>query len=222
MFDYNKLKDLIIPADFGTDDYDDEDTPGMEFVFDQLPSFVETAWGCTQFVIIDPDDRNNYVVKIPFSGMYNNDEDGYPTDFHPFTFCKDYATRSYDLYCDAEDAEVDAIFAKLDFFGRTKNDIPLYVQEKVVTFDYDEADHPSSEDSHKKYAEKTSGINVDYYWRTLPMTWLCAAIDYYGEEFLEMFFEFCENHNLHDFHHANIGWRKDGSPCVLDWAGFQD
>jgi len=216
VFDFNELKKLIVPAQFGSDEYN-EVTDSMQTVFEQLPLSVQTVWGATQFVIIDG--ANDKVAKIPFTGEFWED-DNEAIRFTPYRI--NYCDFTYKLYRQALDYDIIDIFAETEYFGTTANDVIILLQEKVIDY-YDRKDcSPStiSEDSKNKYkslkGERSSA------WQMFPEDWVTAAIEWYGIDVVRNFFWFCDNNCLDDFHTGNIGWRKDGSPCVLDWAGFNE
>ena len=221
MFDYNKLKDLYIPEEFGVDDYN-EPTDSIDIVFDQVPATVITKWGVTQFVIIDPDTDNKKVAKIPFNGYFVTEEEyeGDPDAVYVFQkYRTNYCDLSYELYSEAEEKGLNDILAEFDYLGITSNGIPIYLQEKVTDMDESDFHYTITPESRKKYNELGS---KNLSWYHFPTEWMIAAIDYYGVSFMADFIMFCEVHNLNDFHEGNVGWREDGSPCVLDWAGYNE
>ena len=98
----------------------------------------------------------------------------------------------------------------------------FYLQEEVICFDSD-ADWRDrknySKDSYVKAEEKQKDRDT-WMWREFPIEWLATAIECYGIALVENFIYFCKDNCLDDWHDGNYGWRKDGSPVVLDWAGF--
>lgn len=227
MYDYNRLKNLIIPGQFGPDDYGEE-TDSMEQIMDQLPEEVDVCWGATQFVIIDPE--QDKVAKFAFNGEYYWNEETYEDEneetfniptFEPYH--KDYADLGYDLFCKAEEEDIDILFAKVEFFGKTVSGNKIYLQEKVISYDDDwsgssEKNSENSKNSYKKLVEENSFNGIKWF----PKAWATAVIEWYGEELLKAFLKFINKYNLTDWHDGNIGWRKDGSPCILDWAGYDE
>ena len=66
------MLNLRIPKNFGANE-DTENSRAIEAIFNQLDSSTHTTWGVTQFVIGSND--WNEVVKIPFEGMFEWDEE---------------------------------------------------------------------------------------------------------------------------------------------------
>jgi len=219
MFDFNILKNLIVPEEFGSDEYN-EATPAIKAVMEQLPlDEVYVDWGATQFVIINHEaDR---VAKIPFSGEFidcENDEREWQ-EFSPYN--TNYSYLTYELYQQAKNWEIIDLFAETEFFGTTKNGVEIYLQEKVKSYYDGNSRSHSSEASKKKYRELING-KFSSAQSLFPEDWLTAVIEWYGIDLTKDFLLFCEENNLDDFHTGNIGWREDGTPCVLDWAGFNE
>lgn len=218
MFDFNILKNLIIPEEFGSDDYNEE-TPAIKAVMEQLPlDEVYVDWGATQFVIMNHE--TNRVAKIPFSGEFINCENNEHEwqEFSPYY--TNYSYLTYELYLQAKSWKIIDLFAETEFFGTTKNGVEIYLQEKVKSYYDGNSRSHSSEASKKKYRELKNGKLSA--WSLFPEDWLTAVIEWYGIDLTKDFLLFCEENNLDDFHTGNIGWREDGTPCVLDWAGFNE
>ena len=209
MITYDDFLKLDIPKDFGSDDAYGE-SPEMDAVFNQLPDSCCYEYGASQYVIItgDLDD----VIKIPFRGTYYYNEDN-DIFFEPFNFCRDYCERSVHIYEAAKEAGVADLFVETKFLGYTRDHYPIYTQERIeATYGSDEMERTPSRDSMRKM-EKMEGHH------RFPDQWLAIAIDNYGEEIVKKFIEFCEE-NCEDLHYENIGYKKDGSAVVIDYAGF--
>lgn len=221
MYDYNNLKNIIIPAEFGVDSYGDI-TDSMEYVHDQLPQDIYTAFGATQFVIID--NEQDKVAKIGFTGEFWYDEDLDPDLENPIfdPFYTNYADYAYDLFTEAEEEGIDILFAKVELFGKTANGKNIYLQEKVISYDNCDGSNSKSskrsKDSYEKMVKEDPRCGI----RRFPEDWAIAVIEWYGEELIKNFLKFINKYGLDDWHDGNIGWRKDGSPCILDWAGFDN
>lgn len=237
MFDYKELLNMYVPDEFGSNEYNEE-TSGIDEMFAQLPGDVITRWGATQFVIMTKD--SDKVAKIPFNGEEFEveepyyDEDGnerfeYNTGFDYFR--TNYCDLSYELYWEAKERGVERILAEIEYFGKSTNGVSIYLQEAVVPFDYVEgsskyfkSDKEYEDSKGEFYAlcerNRRTGANIN--WLMFPSDWMIAALDYYGECFMLSFLIFCREHGLNDFHDGNVGWRKNGSPVILDWAGFNE
>ena len=207
---YKDFLELEIPAEFGMDD-EYGTSEAMEKVFDQIPSHCDYRYGASQYVILI--DGMDKVVKIPFRGIFYWGEDNEPV-FEAFTRCTDYCEKTVDIYDDARCMGVADIFAKIELLGRTYNDdYPIYVQERIyTTYGDDDQERTPSNEAYNSAAE------VDPF-ESFPEDWLATAIDYYGKDFIKKFVKFCER-NCSDLHYENIGYREDGAPVVIDYAGF--
>ena len=236
MFEYKDLLKIYIPEQFGSCE-DNDTSNSLDEVFDQLPGDeVKIDWGATQFVIMIP--GADKVAKIPFNGeeyyAYETvtDEDGYEEEIEESGFdyfSMDYCKHAYELYCDAEEQGLDLILAEMEYFGTSVNGIDIYLQETVEPFDYSEGSSKyfKSEDAHinsknelEQLCRRSKG-NV--HWGMFPAEWMAAALHFYGECFMLSFLLWCRDNNLHDFHGGNVGWsKKDGSPVIIDWAGYYE
>ena len=52
------------------------------------------------------------------------------------------------------------------------------------------------------------------------LQWLGNAIDFYGENFVRKVMQFIDKIGVTDFHSGNLAYREDGSPVIIDYAGF--
>ena len=220
-----KAKNAWVPDCFGStngDDYNDT-LSEMDRQFYQY----KTAWGCTQYVVMDK--SNNLVVKFPFDGMWHDDcddkeywekqdyiEDKDGRVFEEFP--RDYSEISYILYKKAEDAGVVDMFAHTEKVEGGRN--VFYAQEFVTPLDSVWDDDDFSENSKNIVWEKRK--SKEFGWWTFDEAWLAKAVDVYGCEKVEKFMAFIKRECLDDWHDGNYGYRQDGTPAVLDWAGFYD
>lgn len=210
------------------DDYD---------FFEQLAPEVETRWGATQVCIIDPDLED--VIKIFFNGEFENiydEDDDYSYDVDFIEFRHDYANIAETIYEDAKKLGFGDFFAAFEKIGETDGSKrPVFRQEYVIPLDDGGYSNPSKKAidivNKKQYADNDKD-NDDFdevvymeraKWRTFDTRWTAAAIDAYGYELVERFLSFVRETSIHlDMHSGNYGYRKDGTPCILDWAGFDE
>lgn len=207
---------LHIPAEFGCDE-ECEETNSMRDVFNQLHYEDRTAWGASKFVIFCED---NKVAKIPFNGSYyyvdhyddNNYEDDYEEIFEEFYHYSDYCEREAGIYENAVELGVAFFFASTEYVGLTVNGTPYYVSEQVYDF--------YGEESHIITSSEKSRLKAKTYKTELDKIWLAQAIEFYGESAVEDLLAFIDLENISDLHIGNLGYRKDGSPCILDYSGY--
>lgn len=226
---YEDYLKLDIPAEFGPQDWDDEIFDD-DFIYSQLNSSVVTKWGVTQFVIIDK--RLDEVIKIPFTGCFATQYD-YETGEYDYEnaefecYTHNYMEIAEDIYNRAENAGVAEFFAKMTFIGETKNGTPIFRQEYVTPYDDYASDSTPSEDS-LTLVRKNKDKGYDSYkkWSIFENDWTAYAVDIYGFDYVSRFLDFVlkeQNHGkLLDLHLGNYGWRKDGTPAILDWAGYEE
>ena len=219
--DYLKLN---IPEQFGCTDGSDAIVD--DSIYDQLDSETETYFGITQFVIVDPD--LDEVIKIPFNGteecIYGDDSDDDKYVFEYFDI--DYTVRAMELYEKVEKAGFSIFFSKMTKIGSTENGVPVYRQEYTTPIADSSSPEIPSEDSIKKVekAVKKSREEGSWKWRNFHENWLASAVDFYGYDMVSKFLDYiAEQQKLgyfDDLHSGNYGWRRDGSPAILDWAGY--
>ena len=56
-------------------------------------------------------------------------------------------------------------------------------------------------------------------------TFLANCLDKYGKSKVKRFLHYCANIDpdiLEDIHDGNFGYRKDETPCLLDYSNFND
>ncbi len=205
---------LIIPENFGCD----EDGYGemLEDFAEQFP--CEYAYGISKFVIFMNDE---YVAKIPFNGewFYSDDEEDYV--FDTFTVVDDYCAEEAYIYDCAKNRGIEEFFAETKFAGYTKDHTPFYLSERInKTLDEswdDVRDVDTTSAREYVRSDKGSGLRD----RRLSDRWLAVALEKYGQEKVDKFAEFIEEFDINDLHCANVGFRKDGSPVLIDYSGWR-
>ena len=209
------ILNLSFPAEFGSDE-DCEETYAIEDVYNQLGNEVDTAYGASKFVIFL---NENEVVKVPFNGCFWYDDEaegGYR--FDEFNN-NDYCATEVAIYADAVALGVEKFFASIKYCGSTIDHTPIYLAERVYTL-FENATirskAKSSEDSLNRAKElKKEGA---YF----PIDWLARAIEWYGIDAINDLLAFIDLEHINDFHDGNVGFRKDGSPVILDYSGYDE
>ena len=142
----------------------------------------------------------NYVFKIPFKGELDT----------KITFKRDYCKFEKDLYLYSRALGFEDLLTEI-FFVETILDIPVYIAEEVrPIIDFlDLEDFPISNLSKNVVRDIVS--NSDYMYADLP-----------AKRHLEKFVEDHGEYDLGDFHSGNIGIKKDGKICLLDYSGFEE
>ena len=213
-----------VPTEFGCEFEDDDMNDSMwELIrsIDRIKEFDYTdyAYGASQFCIM-PAGREDIVIKIPFAGMYNYDDNEDVTYFEEF-YTPDYCKLSVDIFVQAVDAEVCDIFAKTALFGYSANGYPIYTQPRIAEAMRDGGKHEGSKDSMNYIKSKRSTDPFGEYNR-FNINWLATAIDWYGAEFMDKTLKFIkDNQYIDDLHEGNYGWMASGQPIIFDYAGFE-
>ena len=226
---YEDYLKLDIPAEFGPQDWDDE-IFNDNCIYNQLNSSVVTKWGVTQFVIIDK--RLDEVIKIPFNGNFVTNYD-YKTgkwdyenaEFEYYTY--NYMEIAEDIYNRAKNEGFEEFFAKMTLIGKTENGTPIFRQEYVTPYDdYDSESAPSKDSLAIVKDSKNKGLKEWRKWSIFEEDWIAYAVDVYGFDYITKFLDFVIKEKscgkLLDLHSGNYGWRKDGTPAILDWAGYEE
>lgn len=213
------VKDILnisFPAEFGSDE-DAEETYAIEDVYHQLDDDVKTAYGASKFVIILNDDE---VVKVPFNGCYWYDDDAEGgMRFDEFNN-NDYCATEAAVYADAVALGVEKFFASTKYYGSTIDHTPIYVAERVYTL-YENDELRNNITTTKDSIDKAKEISKEYH-KYFPQIWLEKAVEYYGEKAVIDLMAFIELEHINDFNTGNVGFRKDGSPVILDYSGYEE
>lgn len=205
------IMNIDFPVEFGADE-DNMETGAIERVYDQLDETTETAYGASKFVIFL---NEKEVVKVPFNGAWqfswNDDIDDYEDDMvFDYYRCTDYCAVEAAIYKKAVKAGVEMFFASTKSVGTTFTHKAIYVSERVNDWYSDKKISPSNDSIEK--AKKICCY--------LPIDWIALAYEKYDDELVNRLLDFIDDENINDLHTGNLGIRADGSPCILDYSGF--
>ena len=237
MINKNVLKDLFskitIPSQFGGD-IDGEDYTNIdEWVSDiinknKLNNSIEYRHGVSKAVFIF--NNLNFVIKIPFNGSweceYGLDKDSdrvveISRDWYDF-ITEDYCEKELSKYTKAKEKGLEIFFAAVDNFTLSENRKPIYIQEKVIPFyEYEKENKISITEEHEMLARR---LRCDFHSRLFD-SWIAAAIKYYGFDLTKKFLSFIEKEDYEigaDLHSGNYGFRENGTPCLLDYSGWEE
>ena len=215
-----------LPQHFGIS-YLKEDGLGiMDTLLEKLTSLdpgVTIDYGISKMVIISP--ILDVVIKIPFSGYFNDDFDEEATDdyWNDFLFAEepdhnDYCFSEYRKYRTLKKKKLNCFVAKTVYYT-TIDGVRIFLQEKVTPCAYLKKD--SYKPSVKSYKiasnlckENSLSINLE---------WTANCIDKYGKHKVKKFLSYCrdvDTNILADMHSGNFGYRKDGTPVLLDFSNY--
>ena len=209
--------------------------------------FGEDSWswdsGVSKLVLIFK--GLDFVVKIPFTGStyydehYDEDTEEWVSNEEPteeyFNLenapdcvldrfskdCWDYCDIECDRFHLASDVGLSDCFAKTEFLGWV-NHIPVYIQQRAIMFQDDEARN-SRDSSGIEYDSEENVSKVDTLREKTDLwvdrDWTLDFIHYYGETVFEKFAEFCKKWDIEDLHNGNIGY-VGGRPCLVDYSSW--
>ena len=225
----------------------------FEMIYDEVKSVdadAELHYGISKLVIISPH-LGNYVIKVPFNGMYGENYDykcaldgGCPYSCRGCYACEhgiepdpkeywyDYSNADSPTgwnYCDAEwqkyknlrkiglDCFVAKIYPFIEIGG-----FKCFIQEVATAED----DANGNETSHVTEAsrKKAESLNSEFHYG-LNEDWLGLCIEIFGAKKVRRFMKYVKEEDpeiLNDMHSGNYGYRPNGTPCVLDFASFDN
>lgn len=166
-------------------------------------------YGATKFVLIPISTKEDYVIKIPYTGSFHPDRK------YQYAQCKerpwDYCAGESLRYKIAEEEGFEDCFAKTEFLGFVHG-YPIYIQEKCTLFFDLDHDHTLEE------RKKTSHICKNFY--SINIDWLTDFRIYHGEQRLIDFINFLRTFGWDDdLRKENVGY-LDGCPVLIDYSGF--
>lgn len=218
-----------LPEEFGIiyGNDDDNDEPIDFWFFQEAVRDVDpdaiVCFGVSKIVIISPN-LGNVVIKIPFNGYYmESDIDG-NLEWNPFCWAagsdhKDYCLTEFEKYNRLKTYGLDCFVAKVMFYKEMCG-VRIFLQEQVTPENDSYCTHRPSRKSKdladKWYNERKFNIEPE---------WIANCLDRYGKSKVKRFLYYCANVDpdiLADAHDGNYGYRRDDTPCVLDYSNYRD
>jgi hypothetical protein len=221
-----------IPDEFGGDRDNDDYSSALDSIYwnmRDIDTDIIVNHGISKAVIIPPD--CNYVVKLPFNGFYETYTDEMTLEtierWYPFENANLFIdTDEGDNYCETElviynmakEKGFEKFFTETHFYGYV-DCTPVYIQEKAIPLSDD-----SSYSSRKTSKNAQEIVEKKNWQRIVNRKWAELAVDYYGEEQIEKFFDFFQDMGvLEDLHNGNIGFGLfDNRPLILDFSDYSD
>jgi len=231
----DKFLDAIfpLPEEFGTFGSEHEEEAecitNFKRAVKQVDLEASIRSGISKIVITSPN-LNGIVIKIPFNGYFYKDEENEdgdkdeifwnPFDWAPGTDSTDYCLAEYEKYDRLKTYRLDCFVAKV-YYYKTIDRTRVFLQEEVIP----QIDAPST---IKKPSKKSKELAREWYKKdvmSVDPEWVAACIDKYGKSKVKRFLRYCRDVDfdiLEDAHNENLGYRKNGFPCVLDYSNFLD
>ena len=221
-----------LPERFGLEIEDDEPTEPIfyEEICSAIHDVDEEAYvrfGMSKMVIISPN-IGDVVIKIPFNGCFfveYDEDDQCNSSWSPFIWSpaagskSDYCLAEWQKFKRLKTYGLDCFVAKT-YFYRELCGTRIFLQERVIPLDDVVSEHHASAHSldvaKQWYYNGKSDIEPD---------WLAVCLDKYHQSKVERFLHYCSNIDLdilEDLHDSNIGYRINGTPCILDYSNFAD
>ena len=224
--------ELYIYGNFGCNYEEDiEYGEAIDTLWDELHNFtnISILRGVSKAAIIS--ENSSYILKVPFNGEYvyehNEDDNEDENEVFEKFYCAnnsknnwDYCRLELENYKEAEAAGLECFFARTLEYGTTSNGYPVYIQEKVVpSYDIWEEKIEFNSDFLSYISNNRHLLNIVY-----DIEWVASAIYYYGLEKFFKLLKFAKEHEymFSDLHDANYGYRLNGEPVILDFAGWFD
>lgn len=207
------------------------------FLVSDTKKFAVAA-GATKLCIIPKNTHYDWVIKIPLTGIYTYaymlddidtttkgpgfisalEESGLDDEtlIKIAEFDTDYVAEEESLEGDMFNSLAYKLLAH-NFFVGMYGDIPVYVQERAEKV-YACSNH--SYDYQPKMSEKIMDMITSITAHTeLEYGWLFDVVLYYGMmKAADMLYDielYCS-----DLHNENYGYRKDGTPIIIDYGGY--
>ena len=187
---------------------------------------ADVLYGASKLVIISPK-LKDFVIKIPFNGYWSETfyEDGDNDELEWVDFYQaptddgyDYCYAEYEKYIDLKKAYLKDFVAATIFY-KEKDGFRIFLQEKVFS-SYVGSKTSLSRKSMDLALKWKKERKFDLY---VNAQWVAACLDYYGVKKTKKFLNYCNEVDediLSDCHEGNYGYRKDGSPVLLDFSGY--
>ena len=225
---YEAILNIDIPNEMGCYDESDGVTPDTDYYIDKVYDLarkmnieIDHAYGVSQLCFIIKD--SDTVLKVAFNGMmeewseYNPETEEYDIwkeDFNPFDI--DYCSKAYEIYDLAYEAGIEEFFAKMGILGKTSSNDIIWTQEYVTPLSVNNSSSKkASEDSLKKAKKLENKRYIPF-----ETEWIALALDLYGENKSKQLLAFLDENDIHDLHHGNYGYTKDGYPMILDYSSW--
>ena len=243
----------MMPEDyqFGPECGNDQIPTNFEMIYDEVKRVdadADVHYGISKLVIISPH-LGNYVIKVPFNGMYEENydcgcskENECNYNFRCYCDCEHGVEPDYkDYWCDYSNADsptgwnycdaewqkyknlrkigLDCFVAKIYPFIEIGG-FKCFIQE-VATAKND-ADGNETSRVTAASRKKAESLNSEFHY-DLDEGWLGLCVEIFGANKVRRFMKYVEEEDpeiLNDMHSGNYGYRPNGTPCILDFASF--
>lgn len=170
----------------------------------------------------------SYVVKLLFNGTYDDDNLKLIYSVNPET----NAITEEEFFYKKASSNLKKVLLPNIYLGRWNN-IKVYIQKKVfstykgreTTFLKDTL--PSCSTSQNFISDRIASINSQTFSSHDLTSRLCDGfaydvISYYGLDFAKKIFAEINELYMDDLHSNNVGYLKNGQPCIFDYGGYDE
>lgn len=165
--------------------------------------------GATKLCLIPKNSHKDWVVKIPFTGIYD-----YDTNEIIGKFNINYIEEEIDIYNNCVSELTNEILAENVYVGEYYG-IPIYIQKRINRVYMD------SEKATNYRSKMCKKMLYPIYESSQPFCYgfLYDLLMNYGYKKLKQVMFDIERYCF-DLHDENYGYTKDGSPLIIDYGGF--
>lgn len=178
--------------------------------YDRLCDYCEgsISSGLTKFVF-NLDECDNFVVKIPFSGIYRTWVSK-ETDNRYEDACVNHCQRELEDYRDLKDSEIGFLLVPTYYVGKV-NELEVYIQPKVETYSYSK--HIPSKDAYRIASD------MEYYECTADdEDTIAAFVEAFGDD-ADSILSKLDDYGVRDIHSGNFGY-LDNKLMIFDYCGY--
>lgn len=240
-----RFYEIKVLEQFGIDSDDDSSGEATDLIFDWVQenfpeiNIRESVFHGVSKLVLDLFPKENFVIKIPFNGCYwgrwDEELEEYDSFYywHEFEYAPapvtqieyswDYCNTEVEKFLDIVENGLECFFAETKMLCFSKNSYPIYIQEKVLPVR--ECSSSNSRTPSKDSLNKAKEIKDERDCYIDNVEWLATALEFYGEELTRKLLQYFRDDDIvgQDMHGGNYGYRvSDGSPCILDYASWND
>lgn len=187
-----------------------------------LPDF-DWETGATKLILI-PFEKEDYVIKIPFTGYYTDLGDYFPFENAECDDGDNYCEAEINLYKEAVEKGFEKMFLKIEHV-LTIGGHPVYVQPYCEMYMFDNSVQKSySSNQSKEMVKKMKQSNTTpSIFQRLSLEWIASCIDVLGS--LKRLYDFIDWLDWFacgaDLHYGNVGY-CNGHAIIVDYGGYRE
>lgn len=224
----NKILEAIfpLPEHFGIITNEDYKPINFNKIYTSIKKIDKKAnlyYGMSKLVISSPN-FGGVVIKIPFNGYFESSKNK-KNIYHWFYFngaeaadFSDYCLAEYQKYLQLKKKNLHCFVAKTILFKKINN-TRIFIQEYALP----EEDNYKSIEKPSKESKKLADKLYHSYDISIDSEWIAFCLDKYGISKTKKFLNYCNLVDLSilmDASYDNYGYRKNKTPCIIDFSDF--